>query len=55
MFAFILALSLETRWVRVACVFLGYYEDSMSYPSSGSIGLCVRTCMFVNRERTIFC
>lgn len=27
----------------------------MSYPSSGNIGLCMRTCMFVNRERTIFC
>lgn len=60
MFVFILAmahrLNLQTRWVRAACVFLGYCKDSMScYLSSGSIGLCMRTCMFVIRESTIFC
>lgn len=60
MFVFILSmahrLNLQTRWVRVACVFLGYYEDSMSCSlSSGSIGLCMRTCVFVSRESTIFC
>lgn len=60
MFVFILSvahgLSLQTRWVRAACVFLGYYKDSMSCClSSGSIGLCMRTCMCVSRESTIFC
>lgn len=49
-------LNLQTRWVRAACVFLGYYKDLMSCClSSGSIGLCMRTCIFVSRESIIFC
>lgn len=60
MFVFILSmahrLNLQTRWVRAACVFLGYYKDSMScYLSFEGIGLCMRTCMFVSRKSTIFC